>query len=655
MRKGFFGMLCSLALILAVVLTTAGPMATPVKATGGAIEITAASDSKVYDGTPLVNGGYGMTNGLLAVGDNLTSVTVTGSQTEVGSSDNVPRDAVILDEALNDVTDSYNITYVDGTLTVAERAFEITADSDSKVYDGTPLTDSGYALTAGGLAAGDNLVSVNVTGAQTVAGSSDNVPVGAVVLDEALNDVTATYNITYVNGALEVTPRAIEITADSDGKVYDGTPLANDGYAITDGSLAAGDTLESVTVTGSRTVVGSSSNVPSGALIRDAGDVDVTDNYSISYVNGTLEVTARAIEITAASDGREYDGTPLTDDGYTITAGELAAGDNITSIAITGFQTEVGSGSNVPSDAVIRDAGDVDVTANYSISYVDGTLEITARAIEITAASNSKEYDGTPLTDNGYTITAGELAAGDNITSIAITGFQTEVGSSANVASDAVILNGVLADVATSYAITYVDGTLTVTAGPSPEVPTVASHPATGVTTTAATLNMNYTVGDFSPVNVSFAYKESTVSTWSYTPWVSRSADGSYAAPLSSLSSNTKYDFKAQLKYGETTIQGTVLQFTAQATTPSLATGCFIATAAYGTPTAKQIDVLRAFRDNVLLKSALGSRFVDFYYRTSPPIADFISKHEVLRTLVRELLVDPIVRVVQATGGIWQN
>jgi polyhydroxybutyrate depolymerase len=83
--------------------------------------------------------------------------------------------------------------------------------------------------------------------------------------------------------------------------------------------------------------------------------------------------------------------------------------------------------------------------------------------------------------------------------------------------------------------------------------------------------------------------------------------------------------------------------------------GCFIATAAYGTSTAQQLDVLREFRDDVLLNSTVGSQLVDFYYRTSPPIADFISEHSVLRTLVRELLIDPIVLLVEATEGIWRD
>ena len=82
---------------------------------------------------------------------------------------------------------------------------------------------------------------------------------------------------------------------------------------------------------------------------------------------------------------------------------------------------------------------------------------------------------------------------------------------------------------------------------------------------------------------------------------------------------------------------------------------CFIATAAYGTPTAAQIDVLREFRDVVLLESTAGSQFVDLYYRFSPPIADFIAGNDFLRTLVRELLVDPIVWIVEASGDIWRN
>jgi len=188
---------------------------------------------------------------------------------------------------------------------------------------------------------------------------------------------------------------------------------------------------------------------------------------------------------------------------------------------------------------------------------------------------------------------------------------------------------------------------------PTPVYPTVTTQIATAITTKSSTLNMNYTMGDLSQVEVRFAYKKSTDSAWSYTAWVSKTADDTHAESLTELESNTEYEFTAQLK-GSTTVEGTTLQFTTGVPPPWGDGGCFIATAAYGTPTAKQIDVLREFRDVVLLESIAGSQFVALYYQLSPPVADFISGSSFLRTLVRELLVDPIVWVVEATGDMWR-
>jgi hypothetical protein len=81
---------------------------------------------------------------------------------------------------------------------------------------------------------------------------------------------------------------------------------------------------------------------------------------------------------------------------------------------------------------------------------------------------------------------------------------------------------------------------------------------------------------------------------------------------------------------------------------------CFIATAAYGSPTAEQIDVLRDFRDAVLLPNSLGAGLVSLYYRTSPPIAEFISRHDFLRTAVRVGL-SPIVAVLKWSYPLWSE
>lgn len=70
--------------------------------------------------------------------------------------------------------------------------------------------------------------------------------------------------------------------------------------------------------------------------------------------------------------------------------------------------------------------------------------------------------------------------------------------------------------------------------------------------------------------------------------------------------------------------------------------GCFIATAAYGSPLAAEIDTLRAFRDRYMLTNTLGTAFVDAYYHLSPPIANRIAGSGGARAIVRFALT-PVV------------
>jgi len=315
----------------------------------------------------------------------------------------------------------------------------------------------------------------------------------------------------------------------------------------------------------------------------------------------------------------------------------------------------------------------VNIVANPDPGYrfVNWTYTAGATIANVTAASTtitmntnySIQANFEELAGYGLTISS---TTGGNVTTPGEGTFTYDVGEVVNLV--ATPATGYQFDNWTGNVITIanvnaatttitMNGNYGITANFEVLLPSVITQAATTITTDSATLNMNYTVGNFSSVEVCFAYKKSTDSAWTSTDWVSKSADGTYAKSLTGLDSDTQYNFKAQLKYNDTVIEGTTRQFTTDApSTPEPSGGyCFIATAAYGTPTAEQINVLREFRDVVLLESTLGSQFVTLYYQLSPPVADFIARSDLLRTLVRELLVDPVVWTVEATGTIWRN
>jgi hypothetical protein len=85
------------------------------------IAITAASKNQEFNGSALTNSQYTITNGTLANNETIDRVTITGSQTSVGSSDNIPSEAVILDAEGKNVTENYIVTYIKGELKVTEK------------------------------------------------------------------------------------------------------------------------------------------------------------------------------------------------------------------------------------------------------------------------------------------------------------------------------------------------------------------------------------------------------------------------------------------------------------------------------------------------------------------------------------------------------
>ena len=443
---------------------------------GKTITVTAANDEKVYDGTPLTNNDFTHT-GVLVDGDVLTAV-VEGSATNVGDEGKNVVKRYVVKRGETDVTKNYTFgNSIDGKLTINLRPVTLTSETASKPYDGTPLTKPDVTVTGQGFVAGE-VTGITATGSVTFVDDGE-VP-NAITYTEGANFKETNYTISKEEGKLSITKRegegkTITVTANSDEKVYDGAPLTNNGFTHA-GALVEGDVLTAV-VGGSQTDVGSSDNVVTSYVVM-RGETDVTTSYTFGKsMIGTLTVTPVAIELTAASASKAYDGTPLTNSNYTITKGAFVDGEGLATVTIVGSQTLVGASANTITGHTLKDNT---LAQNYTITYQPGELKVTQneKAITITANSHTWEYDGQPHSDGGYTVEydgktykveagkTAELPTGDTVTAT-VEGTVTNVADSVNENNKVTtvdIKNAAGEDTKGQYkTITLIPGTLTIT------------------------------------------------------------------------------------------------------------------------------------------------------------------------------------------------
>jgi hypothetical protein len=118
---------------------------------------------------------------------------------------------------------------------------------------------------------------------------------------------------------------------------------------------------------------------------------------------------------------------------------------------------------------------------------------------------------------------------------------------------------------------------------------------------------------------------------------------GSTAFQITSSVPTGNYHVKAYFSLVNANAQtGTSAETDFSVATSTAAGGCFVATAAFGSPLARQVLWLRAFRDRVLLPGRVGRAFVIWYYGWSPPAAAWLSRHSFVRKLTRAALWTPV-------------
>ena len=271
--------------------------------------VTTNTDSKVYDGTALTAGGT--VNNL--VKDETVVFTITGSQTNVGASDNTYE--------LSWTGSAKESNYKHGkdsigTLTVTAKSINpddektgitVTDPKDSK-YDGEehknkPTVED--TKTKATLKEGKDY---------ELSYSEDVVNAGTVTVTvTGIGNYEGSFEVTY-----EITKRHVTLTSADDEKVYDGSALTNDTVTV-GGDKFAKKEGATYNVTGMQIEKGSSKNTFTYTL----NEGTLAGNYDIETFEGTLTVTSFTDKVTVTIKGHEdtatYDGNPHSVEGYEVT------------------------------------------------------------------------------------------------------------------------------------------------------------------------------------------------------------------------------------------------------------------------------------------------------------------------------------------------
>ena len=422
------------------------------------VTLTSASDEKVYDGTALTNdtvtvgGADGFAHGEGA------EYNVTGTQTNVGSSDNT------FTYTLNKGTkaDNYDIKTENGTLTVTpvtdKVTVTITGNTASEKYDGTEKTASGYGVSISNEKYTE--ADFEFKGTAEVKGTDANTyPMGLTAANFTNKSANFT-NVEFVvnDGKLEIEKRVVTLTSDGGSKVYDGTPLTKPDVTIGGDGFADGEGA-TYDVTGSRTDVGESDNTFTYTLNKGTK----ADNYTIEKTEGKLKVTAATEEVVVTikenAGTAKYDGTEKTVTGYTVTniSNKLYAEKDFT----FNGKAEVKGTDAGTYDMALKASDFTNRNANFSkVTFVieDGQLVIEKRKVTLTSGSGEKVYDGNALTKKEVTVGGDGFAKDEGVT-YTFTGSQTNAGSSKNMFTYA-WNEGTKAD---NYTICPIEGDLVVT------------------------------------------------------------------------------------------------------------------------------------------------------------------------------------------------
>ncbi len=436
------------------------------------VTLTANSDTATYDGKEHSVSGFTASE----TDADFSGIKVGATGTDVGTYDAKFADGTV---GTVDATAKYIVTAAtDGKLTITPVGgivVTITGNTDSRPYSGADQSVTGYTVSTSNPLYTE--ADFTFTGTDTAKGTDAGSYAMGLTPAQFENTNPNFENVTFIvtDGKLTITPRSVKLTSEKAEKVYDGTSLTRPDVTVTGDGFVAGE-VSDIRATG--TVTNVSDGEQPNTIVYTTSDSFKPGNYSIKKDEGTLKITPVTDKVTVTVTGNNgsvgYDG-----DEHSVTGYATAIDNQLYTVSDFTFTGEASAkGTDAGSYQMgLNKSQFANSSANFTnVEFVvnDGALTVTPRPVTITAGSDSKAYDGTPLTCSKIEDHT-ELAEGDTIASVTLTGSQTDVGSSDNVASAAKLMRGDK-DVTANYAIEYVNGKLTVTKSESAKLTADAYH-----------------------------------------------------------------------------------------------------------------------------------------------------------------------------------
>ena len=266
-------------------------------------------------------------------------------------------------------------------------------------------------------------------------------PASVVIRDRKGNDVTAGYELSVMQGTIEVKARDITVVVSEElkngkpvniTKVYDGKSTGTDRYHITKGTLLGGDQIVITAHQGSADVGKHENSV--SISVQNAAGQDRSAYYDIDLNACKVVIEKRPITVSTPDMTLEYSGVTQYTDAFDIVEGSLAIGQSAQCVHNdkTGITEVTKRAQDNKVQLQIRSADGRDVTKNYDITYQYGSVTVKPRVLHVrTKNSQGLIYNGKEQSWTGYDVIAGSLGVGHTL-SVKKAAVQTVPGSCEN-------------------------------------------------------------------------------------------------------------------------------------------------------------------------------------------------------------------------------